>query len=78
MKKIMLGTSDVWSMSRSSHRPSIFIILNIVGFLKIRTAPSEIISTIVSPKLYYTKLGTSEKGNVDRVFSLVYSYLALL
>ena len=22
MKKIMLGTSDAWSMSRSSHRPS--------------------------------------------------------
>ena len=33
MKKIRLGTSDAWSMSRSSHRPSEqHIILKIVGF----------------------------------------------
>ena len=38
IKKIMLGTSDAWSMSHSSQRPSDpatqHIILKIVGFLK--------------------------------------------
>ena len=38
-KKIMLGTSDAWSMSRLSHRPSepAYYILKIVGFLVIKS-----------------------------------------